>query len=61
MAESEIDFALPDAAATDVLGAALGAGLPSGAHGGYVVLYLHGDLGRGQDHLCAQSSARAVV
>jgi tRNA threonylcarbamoyladenosine biosynthesis protein TsaE len=58
MAESEIDFALPDAAATDVLGAALGAGLPSSAHGGYVVLYLHGELGAGKT-ACVRSLLRA--
>jgi tRNA threonylcarbamoyladenosine biosynthesis protein TsaE len=61
MAESEIDFALPDAAATDVLGAALGGGLPVGplssGHGGYVVLYLHGELGAGKT-ACVRSLLR---
>ncbi len=62
MADSEIDFALPDAAATDVLGAALGGGLPVGtlssACGGYVVLYLHGELGAGKT-ACVRSLLRA--
>jgi tRNA threonylcarbamoyladenosine biosynthesis protein TsaE len=62
MAESEIEFALPDAAATDELGAALGNGLPVGtfssAHGGYVVLYLHGELGAGKT-ACVRSLLRA--
>lgn len=62
MAESDIEFALPDAAATDVLGEALGSALPgatlSAAHGGYVVLYLHGELGAGKT-ACVRSLLRA--
>ena len=61
MAESDIDFALPDAAATDALGKALGSALPDGhlraAHGGYVVLYLHGELGAGKT-ACVRSLLR---
>lgn len=61
MAESDIDFALPDAAATDALGKALGSTLPDGhlraARGGYVVLYLHGELGAGKT-ACVRSLLR---
>ncbi len=62
MAESDIEFALPDAAATDVLGMALAGALPDGrlsaAHGGYLVLYLHGELGTGKT-ACVRSLLRA--
>jgi tRNA threonylcarbamoyladenosine biosynthesis protein TsaE len=62
MAESDIEFALPDAAATDVLGAALGCALPggtlAGAQGDYLVLYLHGELGAGKT-ACVRSLLRA--
>jgi tRNA threonylcarbamoyladenosine biosynthesis protein TsaE len=62
MAESDIAFALPDAAATDALGMALGRALPgrtsSGARRGYAVLYLHGELGAGKT-ACVRSLLRA--
>jgi tRNA threonylcarbamoyladenosine biosynthesis protein TsaE len=62
MTESDIELALPDAAATDTLGAALGSALPVGtlsdAQGGYVVLYLHGELGAGKT-ACVRSLLRA--
>jgi tRNA threonylcarbamoyladenosine biosynthesis protein TsaE len=61
MAESDLQFALPDAAATDVLGAALAGALPGralcAAHGGYLVLYLHGELGAGKT-ACVRSLLR---
>ncbi len=62
MAESDIEFALPDATATDVLGAALGSALPAGtlagAQGDCLVLYLHGELGAGKT-ACVRSLLRA--
>jgi len=62
MAEPDLQYALPDAAATDVLGAALGSALPGrilcAAQGGYVVLYLHGELGAGKT-ACVRSLLRA--
>jgi tRNA threonylcarbamoyladenosine biosynthesis protein TsaE len=44
--QSPIKLALPDAAATEALGAALARGLPRGP--GALVLYLHGELGAGK-------------
>ena len=54
--QSPIKLALPDADATEVLGAALARALPRGprpgagaeVEGGTLVLYLHGELGAGK-------------
>ena len=62
MAESDLQFALPDAAATDVLGAALGSALPGRPSAlrtaATLVLYLHGELGAGKT-TCVRSLLRA--
>ena len=58
MPESEMTLALPDAGATDALGAALAQAFPGAAHA-HAVLYLRGELGAGKT-TCARSLLRAL-
>jgi tRNA threonylcarbamoyladenosine biosynthesis protein TsaE len=55
---SEVRLALPDAAATEALGAALARTLPTGV-GSPLIVYLHGELGAGKTTL-ARGFLRAL-
>jgi len=58
MPEAELEFALPDSTATEILGAALARAFP-GASAGFVALYLSGDLGAGKT-TCVRSLLRTL-
>jgi tRNA threonylcarbamoyladenosine biosynthesis protein TsaE len=69
VSNSSLEFVLPDAPATEALGAALArayasgvrddAGGGAGGHAGGVIIYLHGELGAGKT-TCARSLLRTL-
>jgi tRNA threonylcarbamoyladenosine biosynthesis protein TsaE len=65
VSQSSLEFVLPDALATEALGAALarayarGVGVDAGAAAGSAVIYLHGELGAGKT-TCVRSLLRTL-
>jgi tRNA threonylcarbamoyladenosine biosynthesis protein TsaE len=59
VSQSSLEFVLPDALATEALGAALARAYAPGAGAGSAVIYLHGELGAGKT-TCVRSLLRTL-